>query len=72
MSYSLQITLVPIQIVFFSKIVHETSFKCSFLVKDSLLVRHMEVDFEGVVKVLGVEIFLQLDFVYGCKHAKFH
>ena len=38
---------------------------------------HLEVDFEGVVEVLGVEImtgkiFLQLDFVYGWLHAKFH
>ena len=55
-SLSPQITLVPIQIVFFSKIVHETCFKCSFLIKDSLLVVHLEVDFEGVVEVLGVDI----------------
>ena len=41
---------------FFSKIVLETCFKCSFLAKDSLLVLHLEVDFEGVVEVLGVEI----------------
>ena len=41
---------------FFSKIVHETCFKCSFLAKDSLLVLHLEVDFEGVVEVLGVEM----------------
>ena len=40
-----QITSGPIQIV------NETCFKCSFLVKDSLLVLHMEVDFEGAVKV---------------------
>ena len=46
----------PVQIVFFSKIVHETCFKCSFLMKDSLLVVHLEVDFEGVVEVLGVDI----------------
>ena len=36
-----QITFGPIQIVFFSKIVHETCFKCSFLIKDSLLVVHL-------------------------------
>ena len=36
--------------------VYETCFKCSFLVKDSLLVLHLEFDFEGVVEVLGVEI----------------
>merc|ERR1712016_288140 len=51
-SLSPQITLGPIQIIFFSKIVHETCFKSSFLIKDSLLGPHLEVDFEGVVKVL--------------------
>ena len=40
----------------YPKIVHETCFKCSFLAKDSLLVLHLEVDFEGVVEELGVEI----------------
>ena len=50
---SLQITLGPIQIVFYEK-----CFKCSFLVNDSLLVLHLEVDFEGAVKVLGVEIMI--------------
>ena len=53
--YSPWLTLGPIQFVFFSKIVHETCFKCSVLVKDSLLDLHLEVDFEGV-EVLGVEI----------------
>ena len=40
----------------FSKIVHETCFKCLFLIKDSILVEHLEVDFEGVIEVLGVDI----------------
>ena len=52
----LQITFGPIQIVFFSKIDHETCFKCLFLIKDSLLVEHLEDDFEGVIEVLGVDI----------------
>ena len=53
---SLQIALGQIQIVFFSKIVQKTYFILSLLVKDSLLDLHLEVDFEGVVEVLGVEI----------------
>ena len=39
---------------FFSK--NRTCFKCSFLIKDSLLVVHLEVDFESVVEVLAVDI----------------
>ena len=31
-------------------------FKFSFFAKNNLLVLHLEVDFEGVVEVLGVEI----------------
>ena len=55
---------------FLLQFVHETCFKCSLVVKDSLLVLHFEVDFEGVLQVLRVEIMtlkicLQLDFVYG-------
>ena len=64
------ITLGPIQIVFFSKIVHETCFKCSFLIKDNLLVVHLEVDF-GVNK-MTCKIFLHLVFVYSWWQAKFH
>jgi len=41
---------------FFSKIVHETCFRCSFLIKDSLLVVPLEVYFEGVVEVLEFDI----------------
>ena len=49
----------------------------SSMIKDILLVVHLDVYFEGVVEVLGVDImtrkiFLLLDFVYGWWHAKFH
>ena len=33
-------------------LLYETCFKLSFLVKNSLLVLHLEVDFVGVVEVL--------------------
>ena len=63
---------------FFSKIVHETYFKFSFLVKDSATCPAPGGWlWRCVVEVLGVEImtwkiFLQLDFVYGWWHAKIH
>ena len=50
---------------FLFKIVHETCFKCSFMIKDSLLVMHLEVDFDGVIDVLGVEI-MTLEKKYFC------